>query len=131
MIHGYSLKAVGEAMAVEISAGNKPSLKKIMQSLGYPPEMLTPGQLKMVKKQMDYKAGAEPYLKRLEKHREDILGAMETKDLKEEQYRTLVEAQSKVTHDVQLLSGGKTENVGVEEDRKSLKAVIAAIQLEE
>lgn len=71
------------------------------------------------------------YTQKLEQHRKEVLEAMMRKDLDEEQYRTLADSQAKLTHDVQLLTGGKTENVGVEEDRLRLKAVVQAIQLEE
>jgi hypothetical protein len=54
---------------------------------------------------------------------------MAKKDLTEEQYRTLSDAQTKLTHDVQLLSGEKTENVGLENDRNTLRDIVKAIQL--
>ena len=71
------------------------------------------------------------YTDQLEAHRQKVLEAMDKKDLDEEQYRTLSDAQTKLTHDVQLLTGGKTENIGQEEDRLKLKAIVAAIQLDE
>ena len=123
-----NIKAVARDVVAKMQAGEKIVLGKIITAHGYGPGMaINP---KKVTEKKEYKEIIDSYVQRLEKHRLKIITAMEEKNLSEEQYRTLVEAQSKTTHDVQLLSGGKTENVGVEKDRETLKAIVAAIQVE-
>lgn len=55
----------------------------------------------------------KPVLERYQKELSDILDAMELKDKNSEEYRTLVDAADKVQKQIQLLSGGLTEKVGI------------------
>lgn len=55
----------------------------------------------------------KPILERLEKHRDKIMQAMDKKDLNKEQYKILGEELGRITHDIQLLNGGNTENLKV------------------
>lgn len=124
----YNARAVARKVIEKMQKGEKVKIAPLMREVGYTYE----GSMKpqRVTESPAYKEEIESYVSRLERHRLKIMEAMEAKDLTEEQYRTLVEAQAKTTHDVQLLSGGKTENVGVEKDRETLKAIVAAIQVE-
>ncbi len=56
-----------------------------------------------------------PIVLRWEKERERITQALEGKDLDKEQYRTLVDSLDTITKNIQLLTGGKTENTGIGE----------------
>ena len=119
-------KAVARSVIQKIQNGEKVVMKELVLAQGYSPA--TAHNVSGVTNTKSYKDEIENYTARLERHRVKILAAMEKKDLNEEQYRTLADAQSKVTHDVQLLTGGKTENVGVQEDRLTLVAILAEIR---
>lgn len=58
-----------------------------------------------------YKAVMEPYIRRLEKHRDKIMKAMEAKDLDLEDYRILSEAYDRMNKNMLLAQGKATENV--------------------
>lgn len=122
-------RAVAKEVIRKLEAGEKIRLGEILLKQGYAKTTSTVPAI--VTSTPAYREEMDTYVARLEKHRASVLAAMEKKDLTEEQYRTLADAQTKLTHDVQLLTGGKTENVGMEEDRKTLKAIVAAIQIEE
>ena len=70
-----------------------------------------------------------PAMEKMEKIRHKVLDALHDKDMTQEDTRTLVDASTKLTHDVQLLSGGRTENVGHEEDRRILLGIVDALRL--
>lgn len=108
-----------------IGRGERPNITKIAIKNGYSPKTANAG---LVQKTKTYKKTIAPFLERLEKHREKVLLAMEGKRLGKEEYQVLSTSLTKLTHDVQLLSGGKTENIGVEEDRQTLKVAIAMIR---
>ena len=119
-------RAVARTVIAKLEKGEKVKLAPILRAHGYSASMAD--RPKNVTEQEGYKEEIESYAKRLEAHRDKIILAMERKDLNEEQYRTLADAQSKVTHDVQLLTGGKTENVGVQEDRNILIGLLAEVR---
>lgn len=101
-------------------------MKDVLAKRGYGPSVQkAPTE---VTNSLGYKEVMGAYTKRLEEHRNKILAAMENADLESEDYRTLVDALSKVTHDHQLLTGGKTENVGVENDRQTLALILADLR---
>jgi hypothetical protein len=118
-------KLVARTVIEKQLKGEKIVMSKILIAHGYSPT--TANNPRDVTETSSYKEEIENYAARLERHRLKILEAMEAKDLNEEQYRTLADAQTKVTHDVQLLTGGKTENTGGE-DRMTLVAILAEIR---
>ncbi len=124
-----NIRAVARDVVETVQKGEKVVMSKILRRHGYSES--TAASPVQVTSRPAYKEEIRTYTEQLEQHRQNVLTAMMNKDLDTEQYRTLSDAQTKLTHDVQLLSGGKTENVGLEEDKKTLKAIVAAIQLEE
>ncbi len=124
-----SAKAVAHDVIETTQRGEKVVMAKILRRHGY--SETTASSPYVVTNTKTYKREMFNYTEKLEKHRQDVLEAMMKKDLSEEQYRTLADSQTKLTHDVQLLTGGKTENVGFEKDRETLKAIVAAIQIGE
>ena len=86
----------------------RPNITQIAIRKGLKPKYANSGQ---VQKTKAYRAIIDPYANRLKRHQEKILKAMEAKDLSEEDYKTLTDSLAKVTHDVQILTGGSTENV--------------------
>lgn len=118
---------VARIIKEKIKRGEKIVLREILADQGYAPTVQN-NPLNVTEAQ-SFKAVMDPFVARLEKHRNEVIVAMEGKDLKEEQYRTLVDANARLTHDIQLLTGGKTENLGIEEDRKTLVAILADIRV--
>lgn len=70
----------------------------------------SPNQIRETK---GFKEESKPILERYQKELQAILDAMELKDKNSEEYKTLVDAADKVQKQIQLLSGGFTEKVGV------------------
>ncbi len=102
-------KAVAYEVLETIRKGKRPNLGKIIKKKGYAVTTSTvPSQVTNTE---SYQSVVLPYAQRLQKHQEKILKAMEAKNLKKEQYKVLTDALAKVTHDVQLLTGGSTENL--------------------
>lgn len=97
---------MGLEVAQKVLNGSHINLTRIALQKGYSKSITR--SIKHITGTKSYKAGLEPTLKRLEKEREDILNAMQTKDLTQEKYATLVTALDTVTKNVQLLSGGRT-----------------------
>lgn len=98
---------VARAVIAEVENGGKPVITTIAPKHGYSPRTAHSGK---IQKSPSYQKVLQPYTARLQRHQEKILLAMESKDLDEEQYKTLADALAKITHDVQLLTGGSTEN---------------------
>lgn len=100
---------VAQDVLESVRKGKRPNLGKIILKRGYALTTSTvPSQVTNTKA---YKKVVLPYAERLQKHQEKILKAMEAKDLSVEEYKTLSDSLTKITHDVQILTGGSTENV--------------------
>jgi dihydroxyacetone kinase-like predicted kinase len=82
-----------------------------------------------IQKNKEYQDVMNTALDKMTKIRERSLDALLDKDMSKERYQTLVQGVSTLTHDTQLLSGGKTENVSVEEDRRILIGIVNALRL--
>ncbi len=119
-------RAVAREVIDRTREGKKVRMAPIIRAHGYSESVAQKPTI--VTNTAAYKDEIETYATRLEKHRDKILKAMEKKKLDEEQYRTLADAQTKVTHDVQLLTGGKTENVQVTQDHNVLIAILAEVR---
>ena len=120
-------RAVALDVIAMLERGEKVKMNKVLLAHGYAKS--TSKAPHLVTDRDAYKNTMNEYTARLAKERDRVLDAMAKKDLSEEQYRTLSDAQTKLTHDVQLLSGEKTENVGLENDRNTLRDIVKAIQL--
>ncbi len=103
---------VGEEVLDSLRKGKRPILGKIIKAKGY--ALTTSTVPSNVTKTKSYQKVVKPYTERLKKHQEKILKAMESKDLSVEEYKTLTDSLAKVTHDVQLLTGGSTENLATQ-----------------
>lgn len=119
-------RRVAQRVKQLIAEGKKVVLAEIMREEGYAETVAM--KPRNVTDRPSYKEEMGDFLERIQRHRDRVIDAMEKKNLNEEQYRSLSDSLTKLTHDVQLLSGGKTENVGLEEDRKTLTAIIAQIK---
>ena len=103
-------KAVAEEVIETIRKGKKPSVRQIAPKHGYTLETADSGQIQQTQ---SFRSVIDPFVDRLKVHREKILVAMESKDLTKEQYKVLSESMGKVNHDLQLFTGGATENIAV------------------
>jgi hypothetical protein len=121
-------RLVARDVIAKLEKGEKVTMREVIRANGY--SQNTANNPKNVIERPAYQEEMNNYTQRLERERTRVIAAMEKKDLNTEQYRTLTEATTKFTHDIQLLTGGKTENVGVDKDRETLKAIVAAIQIE-
>lgn len=105
------MATIKQQQAVDNLVGNGGNVTKAMLAAGYSkhtantPQKLTESE--------GFKEVAQPYLERLTKVRNKILKSLEGKDLAEEKFKDLSEALSKITHDIQLLSGDNTEKIGL------------------
>ena len=101
-------RAVAREVIDTVRRGKKVNKQEIQQRHGY-----TASSAKAMKatRTQTYQNEIKPYVKRLEDFREKILTELETKDLTKVKFRELSESLNKTTHDIQLLSGGSTENV--------------------
>lgn len=66
-----------------------------------------------VVKTKSYQSVMEPFVKQLERERQRLMSEMVTRDLSQEEYKTMVEAVDKLTKNSQLLSGGNTDQVAL------------------
>jgi 23S rRNA pseudoU1915 N3-methylase RlmH len=98
---------VAKEVIKRVEKGEKVVLGEIMENCGY--AEASQKNPKSVTETDSYKETIEPFLTRLEKHRNRILVALEGKDLPKEKFKDLSDSLSKTTHDIQLLSGGDTE----------------------
>jgi hypothetical protein len=100
---------VAKEVLETVRKGKRPNLGKIIKEKGY--ALTTSTVPTQVTKTKSYQKVIKPYAERLQKHQEKVLRAMEEKDLSAEQYKTLADALAKITHDVQVLTGGSTDNI--------------------
>ena len=101
-------EAVARERIKQVEMGGDSAITTIAPKKGYSIKSAISGKIQKTK---SYQNVVLPYTERLVKHQEKILKAMEQKDLTEEDYKVLADSLTKVTHDVQILTGGSTENV--------------------
>jgi len=103
-------KQVAQEVILTVGNGSIPNKEKIQLKHGYSKVSARKGKAIQTK---TYKKELQPYVIRLEAFREKILTELEGKDLTKVRFKELNDALNKNTHDIQLLSGGSTENIGV------------------
>jgi RNA polymerase-interacting CarD/CdnL/TRCF family regulator len=108
-----------------IARGEKKNITKSAMKYGATHNYAKSGQLTETKEYREIMTNA---LDRMSRERERIMEAMENKDLSDEKYQTLTQSLTTLTHDIQLLSGGKTENVSIEEDRRLLIGIVEQLR---
>jgi hypothetical protein len=118
-------KAVALEVLDTVRKGKKPNKQEIQMKHGY-----TKASAIAMKatRTNTYKETINPVIKSYESIRNKILKEMEGRDVSYEQFGVLTKALNTTTHDIQLLSGGKTENVGLEADRETVLAVLKKAQ---
>ena len=94
-----------------IGTKKKPSVRAIAPKYGYSPTTANSGQIQQTQ---SYKNVMNPVIKQMEKERQRAIKAMTTKDLDDVRYNDLSDVIDKLTKNIQLLSGGATENLAVQ-----------------
>lgn len=94
-----------------ILKGEPVVMKKIMERRGY--AKATIKNPKNVTESASYKEEMYDFVKELTKQRDRALKALANKDLSLEEVKTLTNAVDTLNKNVQLASGGNTENIGI------------------
>lgn len=102
-------QAVANTVISKVRKGEKVVMGEIIKKQGYAPSIST--HPTKVTKTQSYKKVIEPYIKRIVSLRDKIQIELDKRDLTEVQFRELNTALKDLTHDIQLLSGGSTENI--------------------
>jgi len=104
-------KNVAKEVLETLGKGKKVVLGEIIRRNGYADN--TADNPKNITETESYKGVIAPYVERLKEERDRAFEAMSTKDLDKVQYEDLVRATDSITKNIQLLSGGETERIGV------------------
>lgn len=102
-------KAVAREVLVSVGKGKRPNIKKIAISKGYSPKTAGAGRVQTTQ---SYKKELAPLITRLEEERDAIVEALKKKRGKAK-YRDLIDGLDKVTKNLQLLTGGATQNIAI------------------
>lgn len=105
-----SAELVAKDVIKTIIKGEKPIVAKIAMKHGYSKASAISNKAQNT---LTYQRTIGMYLKRIEKHRDKVLKAMENKDLNLEDYKTLSEALDRLSKQSLLLNGKSTDNVAV------------------
>lgn len=100
-------KKAAEKVLERIGKGKKIVLGEILREVGYADN--TADNPLGVTETQTFKDTVAPTVKRLEGIRNKLISALEQKDMSEEKAKDAVDMMSKITHDIQLLSGKATE----------------------
>ncbi len=103
-------KQVAQEVVGMVGKGQIPNITKIALKKGYKYSTANSGK---VQKMKGYTQVTEPFLIQLEKERQRVIKAMQSKDLDEVQYDKLSTVMDTLTKNMQLLSGKETERVGL------------------
>lgn len=106
------------------SGARKKTVYQIAIEEGYSEESARQGTPQRAKA---FKDIMQSYTEELARERERQLRAMTQKDLTKEAYKTLSEASTRATHDLQLLTGGATERMQYEAEAGQLRAIIEGL----
>lgn len=118
---------VAKEVLENVGKGKKVNLGKILKKNGYAQN--TADNPKQVTGTKSYKQVIDPIVGRWKKERERLTTELERRDLSNERYETVMKSIDLATKNIQLLSGGKTENIGfeevlTEEEISALKALL-------
>lgn len=118
-------RAVAKEVLETLGRGERVSVSKIAPKHSYTQLTADSGS---IQKTASYKEVMQSTVTAMERERSRLIESMEHKSLKKVDYRTHADAVQKLTHDIQLLSGGKTENVTVDEDRRILIGIVKELR---
>jgi hypothetical protein len=114
-------KAVAKEVLETVRKGAKVSIRKIARKHGYSNSVSD--HAKKITETKTYQAEIGPVILALEEERNEIIKRLKvTRD--KAKYRDLIDGMDKVTKNLQLLTGGRTENTGVGELAEQLNSWI-------
>lgn len=99
---------VAKEVLETVGKGKIPNITKIAIKKGYSPKTANAGRVQTTQ---SYKDVTHPVVARWEKERERITRALEERDLTEVEYKDLARVMDTLTQNIQLLSGGATQNI--------------------
>jgi hypothetical protein len=111
------MQTLWEEVLENLGKGIKPNLGKIARKKGY--KQNTADNPKNITDTKSYKEVINPVVRAMEKERDAAIKMM-SKVRNKAKYRDFADAIDKLTKNIQLLTGGKTENNGVEELAESI-----------
>ncbi len=92
-----------------VGKGKRPNVTKIAIEKGYSPITADGGKIQKTK---TYKETIRPLVQRLETERDEIIKRLEATRNKAK-YRDLIDGLDKITKNIQLLTGGSTQNIAI------------------
>lgn len=102
---------VAKTVIERVRKGKKVILGEIIESHGYAPSIATAPT--KVTKTKSYQNAIKPLVNQLETERQAILNKLpEVRD--DASYRDLIDGLDKITKNIQLLTGGATDNIAVQ-----------------
>lgn len=107
-----------------IGKKKKPSVRAIAPKYGYAPSTANSGEIQKTK---TYQNIINPVVQSWVKERERLTKALSEKDLNKLAYRDGIDAIDKLTKNIQLLTGGATENFAVIATIEEKEAVTKAL----
>ena len=116
---------VAKEVLENIGKGKRPNLGKIARKKGY--AIHTADNPKLITETKSFKEVVNPIVQRWLKQRERLTAALETKDLTDASLRDTIDAIDKITKNIQLLTGGATENYAVIATIEEKEAINKAI----
>ena len=120
-------KQVARDVLESVGKGQKTVLRKIIKKNGYAQN--TADSPKQVTETKSYKEVINPVVNKWIIERDRLTKELESRDLTGERYETVIKSIDIITKNIQLLTGGKTENVGVEVlDEEKQKAILGLIR---
>lgn len=105
-------KKVAKEVSENLGKGKKVILGEILRKNGYSESTsLTPSNVTETK---SYKEVVNPIIDRWIDERDRLTNELSKRDLSKERYETIMKSVDLITKNIQLLSGGKTENIGIQ-----------------
>ena len=98
-----------QKLAVKKILENSGNVSKAMREVGYSPG--TAKNPKHLTTSKGYKEAISPFVQQMMEERQRLLDSMSTEDLTSVKYKDKTDSVDKLTKNIQLLTGGSTENV--------------------
>ena len=120
-LHSPRAKEAAERVVAQVLKGKKPNISQASYEAGYTGNTAYTNR---VSRTVTYQTTITTFVEKMEDVRELVLQAMKDKDYSRVDADRLSGILKNLNHDIQLLSGGKTENVGMQEDRQVIHTIL-------
>lgn len=119
-------KEVAKEVLESLGKGKRPVLGKIALKKGYAKN--TADNPKNITETKSYKEVTSPIVKKMVRERERVMKAMAERELTGVQYDKLSKVLDELTKNIQLLSGGETERLGIGQVGEDIKRLIDEVK---